>query len=414
MVDIERQFICKVIEVGDLKPVLEHRVGVEQIVDEEHRLVLDLVIEHWSKYGKVPSRSIVRKNYPNYQWVQSPEPYEYYLDELVRAYRHRLLAIGMNEAVGLMGEGPASVEEVTAVLTAALAEVTAGALAGVRDEEVIATNAERVDAYRLRADRPGGLLGLPTGFTTIDKATLGLQPEQFILVIGPPAAGKSTLLMKLAVNVLELPASVLFIGFESSNEEQIARADAMIAQISHRRLITGTFTKGEERRWRQRFGEREAARSRMVMVGDRSGVLTVSAIAAKVEQHQPNLLVIDGLYLMSDEYGERPGSPQALTNVTRSVKRMAQRFKIPVLASTQALTNKMTKVGVSVDSIGYSSSFAQDADVILGVQKDSENAGLMETRLLKVRSGPLGRLVVDFDWDTGTFQELDGGEIDGE
>jgi replicative DNA helicase len=374
MVDIERQFICKVIAEGDLKPVLECHIGVDQLADLEHRRILDLILEHWSRYGKVPSRSIVRKNYPNYRWVQAPETYQYYLDELLRSHQHRVMISGLNEVIAVVKEGPAAIKEAATALAVVTNAVNAVAVDTVPDAEIVGTHADRLERYRQRADRPDGLLGLSTGFSTIDKATLGLQPEQFVIVIGPPAAGKSTLLLKLAVNVLELPARVLFIGFET------ARADAMIAQVSHRRLITGTFTRSEERSWGQRFAELVAAKSRLVMVGDRSGVLTVSSVAAKIEQHQPALVVIDGLYLMTDEFGERPGSPQALTNITRNTKRMAQRFRVPILASTQALHNKMTKIGgVSMDSIGYSSSFAQDADVILGVQADPNDSRTPDT-----------------------------------
>ena len=44
---------------------------------------------------------------------------------------------------------------------------------------------------------------------------------------------------------------------------------------------------------------------------------------------------------MDDEQGEPKGSPQALTNITRSLKRLAQRFDIPIVGTTQVLSWKI-------------------------------------------------------------------------
>lgn len=414
MVDVERQFVCKVIQDGDLVTALDRQIGVGHLADGEHRVVYDLLLEHWRNYGKVPAKSIVVKNYPNYGFVQAPEPMEYYIAEVARAYRHRVLVQGVNEIAALLEEGPVSVDAAEAALRRLVAELDVLRTSVLSDEEIISTATARLAEYEKRRDNIGGLLGIPTGFATIDKATLGLQPEQFVLVIGPPAAGKSTLLLRLAVNVVERPAAkALFVGFEMSNAEQTARAHAMFAQVSHRRLVTGQLLESESRRWAQRFAFLDAQDSRLVVIGDRAGAMTVSALGAKIEEHKPDLVVVDGLYLMTDEHGEHPGSPQALTNITRAIKQLAQRFSLPILASTQALTSKMSRGAVSLDSIGYSSSFAQDADVIIGVQPGGDESGLMETRLIKVRSGPRGVLQIDADWETGTFREL-AGAIEGE
>lgn len=412
MVNVEQQFICRVIKDLDLQPALEARIGVDHLVGEEHRVVYALVLEHWRTYGKVPARSIVEKNYPNWKFVQANEPMEYYVAQLGREHQHRIGMGGMQELIPLFNKGPDFVGAAGDLMATLLTDMRASAYVSVPDREIISTYEDWLETYAERAKNPDGLLGIATGFPTIDRATLGLQPEQFVLVIGPPAAGKSTLVLKVAANIVQQPAAkVLFIGFEMSNDEQTARAHAMLAGVSHHRLITGRLAPSEDRQFRARLDELVDAKSRMVLVGDRAGVLTVSSVAAKIIEHQPQLVVIDGLYLMSDEHGERPGSPQALTNITRDVKRLAQRVQLPILASTQALSNKMGARGVSLDSIGYSSSFAQDADVIIGIQPaPGDDTTMMEVRLLKVRSGPCGNLMIDFDWDCGSFRELSADE----
>ena len=72
----------------------------------------------------------------------------------------------------------------------------------------------------------------------------------------------------------------------------------------------------------------------------------------------------------------------------------------------------MRKGQVTADSIGYSSSFHQDADVIFGLQKQDENVD--DTRLLKVlasRNSGLTQVDMLWDWDTGQFRELDENDL---
>jgi replicative DNA helicase len=135
---------------------------------------------------------------------------------------------------------------------------------------------------------------------------------------------------------------------------------------------------------------------------------TVSGIASKIQTLQPDIVFIDGTYLMIDEQTGEANTPQALTNITRSLKRLAQRVNKPIVISTQVLNNKMRNGQVTADAIGYSSSFHQDADVIFGLQREDENVD--DTRLLKIiasrNSGP-AEVSLLWDWNTGQFREIE-------
>jgi replicative DNA helicase len=144
---------------------------------------------------------------------------------------------------------------------------------------------------------------------------------------------------------------------------------------------------------------------------DTASLTTVSALASKVQEYAPDVLFVDGVYLMDDEEGEPKGSPQALTNITRALKRMAQRFDIPVVATTQVLSwklqNRKTRA-VTADAIGYTSSFAQDADLILGVERNPDIDDQAIIRVVLARTAPTGEVHVKWDWTTMEFEEVMG------
>jgi len=173
----------------------------------------------------------------------------------------------------------------------------------------------------------------------------------------------------------------------------------------------GALTDEEESRVKSKLKAVASMKEKFWLVGAVEGS-TVSSIASKIQVHQPDIVFIDGMYLMVDENGEKPGSPQALTNITRSLKRLAQRVNKPIVISTQVLENKMRNGQVTTDAIGYSSSFHQDADVIFGLQREDENVD--DTRLLKViasrNSGP-AEVSMLWDWNTGTFREITADDL---
>jgi replicative DNA helicase len=193
-----------------------------------------------------------------------------------------------------------------------------------------------------------------------------------------------------------------------SIEEQEARYDALIAKVPYGRILSGDLNAAEMGRIKRALSIRRNMQP-FVFSEDTASLTTVSALASKVQEFQPDVLFVDGVYLMDDEEGQEKGSPQALTNITRSLKRLAQRFDIPVIATTQVLSwklnNKKTRA-VTADAIGYTSSFAQDADLILGVERNSDIDDQAIIRVVLARSSPTGEVHVKWDWQTMEFEEI--------
>jgi replicative DNA helicase len=175
--------------------------------------------------------------------------------------------------------------------------------------------------------------------------------------------------------------------------------------------MTGTLTLEEEQRYERIVTSIQVMNDDFWFTDSSSG-LTVSAVASKIQGKNPDIVFIDGTYLMFDEVTGESNTPQAITQITRNLKRLAMKINKPVVISTQALSWKMKKGQVSADSIGYSSSFHQDADVIFGLQREDENVD--DTRLLRViasRNSGLSEVSLMWDWNTGAFREMDNNDL---
>jgi RecA-family ATPase len=180
----------------------------------------------------------------------------------------------------------------------------------------------------------------------------------------------------------------------------------MAAHISTARLRQGKLNTDEEDRFIAHLDAmKEATPFHFV---DAVGGLTVDSLIAKAEQLNPDVLFVDGVYLMLDQVTGEANTPQALTNITRGLKRVAQKLNIPVIITTQTLLWKMKGGKVSADSIGYSSSFFQDSDVILGLDPVEADEELRSLRVVQSRNSGPAETAITWKWDTGCFHDADG------
>ena len=400
--DNEIRLLSRAIRTRDIAPILEAGLQDDWFFIDENRQVWSFVRQHWTKYGEVPTAVTVKDNFPTYRLLAVDDSLEYLLDQLID-YRKRQKTIEVvqdaadaiangdhNAAIEAMGRG------VSTIADEGVGQST--------DVDLTKNPLGRFDEYLNIKTRPNGLLGIATGFKTIDQATAGLQPGQLITIIAPPKTGKSVLSLQVAVNVHKDGYVPLYQSFEMSNIEQQHRHDAMRAQIAHSRLIRGALTPEEEARYQKVLTE--MATMHKFYLTDSVSAMTVTGLKSKIEKLKPDIVFVDGVYLMIDEATGESNTPQALTNITRNLKRLAQKENIPIVITTQVLLWKMKKRQVSADAIGYSSSFFQDSDVILGLQKqDEEDDTSRELRIVASRNcGPATSDLL-WDWEDGRFEE---------
>jgi replicative DNA helicase len=254
------------------------------------------------------------------------------------------------------------------------------------------------------------LLGIPTGFPTLDDVLAGLQPEQLWTLAGEPKRGKSTIALAIAMAAQAYGAKVGFVTHEMSNAETQDRYLCIGAHVGLTNIQRGTLSDDDKRRIDQFEEEVLDYPHDLIMIHDMSAVTTMTGLAAKCEQHSFDLLVVDGIYLMQNEDGHPSGSSQALTSLTRSAKRLCQTARIPILCTTQALTSKVSATrGIGLDSIGYTSSFAQDSDVILGIDRPDLTLPVSTLKIMAARNALGRQFRIRADLGTGYIEEMAGG-----
>jgi len=405
MASAEQLLISKVVQEQDLSYSLKHGVK-SQYFTSEWEIVWEWLVSFWREHGEVPTTRAIKQEFGDIKFVDAKgEPFSALVNEVYVSYRHRNLVEAMSAAMPAIQSGDTT--EAFKLLAAGVQKAGAD-VARLRDVNLIDTWEERVNKYDELRKMPNAIRGIPTGIQGLDRITSGLRPQQLITFVGEAKKGKSLMTLMMANAAHIHGKRPLFVSFEMSAEEQAARYDAIVAKVPYSNILRASLSDQEFERVRETLRMRKNMHP-FVITEDTASVTTVSALTAKVKEYQPDILFIDGVYLMDDEQGEPKGSPQALTNITRALKRLAQNQDIPVVGTTQVLSwklgNKKSR-RVTADSIGYTSSFAQDSDLVLAVESDPdiENQGII--RVVLARSAPLGEIRINWDWNNMDFTEV--------
>jgi replicative DNA helicase len=415
MMDVERSLIAKIVSMRTgMKRAVESKITADFFTADQTKRAWQWCLEYWQEYGEAPTEKAFRKNYPAFKLPEVVEPFDFVVGQLKETRRRYLLIEVIQEALELIDtEEPVGSPTLDAIriIQNGFSKIEID-VTSTRDTNISETVDARLERYEKMSRNKGKLLGIPTGYRGIDLLTGGFQPEQLITLVGTAKGGKSLVELTMAMEALSAGWRALFMGFEMSNAEQEMRHDGMAAEINYRKIMEGRLTPVE---WRDLSNAMHtwAKSGDFILSADISGGLTLSSVQAKLIQHRPDILFIDGVYMMDDEEGKQPkGTSSALTNITRGLKRMAQRHRIPIVGTTQALSWKVTSSkGLQADSIGYTSSFVQDSDVVLGVDHDDERPSVAVVKVLLNRMGGRGEFWINWDFETMNFTQIDDGPV---
>jgi hypothetical protein len=403
---VEHLIISKIIEEQSLDEAL--RSGIKPIhFAGDWEDVYKWVLEYSHKHQAVPSERAFNSRFGHIDVEDaSAESFSGLFEELLRGYKFRVVSESLTEAMGPLNKD--DVDGALSILSKGLQTASTDSTR-LRDFNIIEDWEGRLEKYKYMRDHPDELLGISTGFHGLDRITQGFRKQQWVVMVGEQKRGKSLFQLIMANACHRTGLTPLFVSYEMSVDEQLSRYYALTAKVPYDKILSGHLTDQEMYRIERAMIQAKNMHP-FIMSEDSSGLTTVSALDGKIREYRPDALYVDGIYLMDDENGEPKGSPQALTNISRGIKRLAQSHDIPVVGTSQVLSwklnNKRTRA-ITADAIGYTSAFAQDADLILGVERDPDIDDQAIIRIVEGRTVPRAEIHVQWDFKTMEFEEVD-------
>ena len=254
------------------------------------------------------------------------------------------------------------------------------------------------------------LPGLSSGFYTLDAITQGFQNSDLIIIAGRPSIGKTAFSLSIAINIIKsskLP--VLIFSLEMSKKQIIYRLLSMETNISQLRLRSGKLYKTD---W-IKLNKIIKIFSKLPIFIDDNSNLCLSEIRSKIKiilrkYKKLGLIIIDYLQLMQNMKSPNENRVQQLSQITRSLKNVANEFNVPIIALSQLSRNVETRIDKKpiLSDLRESGSIEQDADLVLMLYNNdklfpddriSNSIKIIDLIIAKQRNGPTGNIKMKFD-----------------
>jgi len=257
--------------------------------------------------------------------------------------------------------------------------------------------------------RAGGIVGVPTGLPGVDARTGGLHGPRLWIVAGRPSIGKTALALQAALHAASRGHRVGIISLEMGPDELGLRAIACTNNLNAAALAHGDAAEFERLRELTTSGRLDALRGAGLFVD--FDAATIAAVLARITEwrraERIDYAIVDHIGLV--DAGGYATRVDQLGAISRSLKRLATRLGMPIMALSQ-LNRRVEQEGrrPRLSDLRDSGSLEQDADIVLMLHAVDESGSEIDLGLLKSRAGVRGWLPARymFDGRTQRFREL--------
>jgi len=379
-------------------------------VDElftSHKDIWEGLKSYYYKFKAVPEAGILLEKFKDFEIDTNVKAETgYYLDKLKNEYLSNRLKNIILKSGSMLKEDAASrvLSEMQAQL-ASLSKFTSN----VRDLDVTdADNAiKHFEATKIRSAEMGGSPGIKTGFDAIDLAyPTGMAPGHLIVAIGWPGRGKTWFTSYLACKAWEQGFKPMIVSLEMSPENMRDRIYTMLGSglFKASELATGDINIDDFRSWSNKKFENKNG---FVLVSNEGmAEVTPATIQGKIDQHKPDLVILDYHQLFSDNK-KSMGATERNMNISREFKMLAMTNNIPVIDITAATMDDVSDQGnpPMLSQVAWSKAIEYDADMAIAIHKYT-GTQMIEVVSRKNRHGQEFGMYLDWDINRGIVKEI--------
>lgn len=264
------------------------------------------------------------------------------------------------------------------------------------DADIPTETSKVIDDIRERNSKQTKFVGISTGFPLLDYYLSGYRPESLNILAGRPGAGKTSLALQIALNILHQQIPVRIWSLEMSAQQLLAKLVANLSEVDPNRSKDGLITEAE-------FELMEQARYRLtklpLFISDASHV-TVDRIAAQhrrdLAKHGQCMVVIDYLQLIRST-DRKLSREQQISSMSRDLKCLFKDTQTQGIVLSQLNRNSDQASEPKLSDLRESGAIEQDADTVMFIYGEGQ------VKLGKNRHGAEGKLTMNFNKPISKF-----------
>ena len=220
----------------------------------------------------------------------------------------------------------------------------------------------------LKTDKEAAV-GMPTGFSDLDKVLVGMGEGDLVLVGARPGMGKTSFTMNVAANVARTKKkTVCVFSLEMSAAQLVSRMISSEARVDSYNIRKGSLSADE---WTSIAKASSILSECDILIDDTSG-MTVAGMRAKLRRIKNlGLVVIDYLQLMQSDK-KNDNRVNEVGDISRNLKLLAKDLKVPVITCAQLSRGPESRENKRpmLSDLRDSGAIEQDADIVMFLYRD--------------------------------------------
>ena len=414
----QSKLLFRILNDNSLTEALEEGLSRKHFTDEEDVEVFQYVQEHFSKYGKTPSVARTSESFPHYEFSPTKDSLTELINDATEMAKWTFVYGLVKDASLVIKEGIAKADN-TSRMKAGSRTFDLMRSAMLRAEldfnkaQDLALNSDKfVDRCRAELDERAlndGVTGIPSPWPTINESTGGANPQDLIVITARPKLKKTWVIAEWSSDTwFRLNKNVLLVSNEISLMKMANRIVSQRSGVSYTHIRTGKLDE-EQRALFEAVLERFRNLTADFIVSGSDDDMTaggVASIEAKIVKYNPDVVFVDGAYLLEDDL-QGGSESQKAGNVIRQLKKLAKRRNVPIIITWQ-FNRKATQTSGGDADIGLTDKVGQDADLVIGLFQ-TEDMILNQVLMLKslaVREGAPFDCTINCKFATMDFTEI--------
>lgn len=398
----EKAILLKVVVLDQYLEAAE--LGIHAGLFLQHRPEWEWIRNRRRETGRTPTHDHFVQQFPDFEGLSAPaESLAAIIDHLRDRWRRSQIVEIVSKAAELTeaGETLEAIELLANRSRSILVESDP-----LEDVDLITDYEQRVRAMEIRRERmrEGKTPGIPSGVEWLDKKTSGWRPGDFGLILGNTGQGKSFLLLLMGLAAWRAGNTVLYVSLELTQTDLGYRFDPFVYKVRNSQLFKGEIDPEEYAELIKPTGSMPPFIAAGHMPGRR---FTPAMLQAKIERHQPDVVLLDYINLMSRGGGYKDQNWLEKMEIAADLLSMALNKRIVILAAAQAGRGGETDDDAlpTKAQIAQSYGMTQPASVILTLRKRAETQLVIGiSKLRNFEAAPGQEVTLQFFPDEGRIE----------
>lgn len=369
---LDLRFCQKVVESEEIEWVRSSGIEEEMFMDEG-REVYDFIIDFFSEYGETPTKDTVEKETGEELYFDNIESRGYYIDQIKERHLERKLGEGLEDVIyGPLEEGEAeSALSDLRDLAVDLDKMWEGVSVGERGLNLSReSGGERIlERYEEYSDMNMDY-GVHTPWEWLTDAIKGWRPGSLNIITAETETGKTWMLCLCALKAVEENERVVMVSMEMPSEEIAERLVCLESGVSYSRYLDGELGQGGVKSVENAI-ERLRGKD-LFRIVDMSSVSSVEDTEMEIMQYAPDLVLVDGIYVMNQSKLSRASTWERVMTVAGELKKLAIRRDVAVIGTTQFNRDKSSGSSGNISQLAYAKAIGEQADVCISLFQDED------------------------------------------